>query len=377
MEMLIHSSGCRFGSIQYAFAYWIEPNRCPVLYHAPVRTDDFDFELPRNLIAQQPAPRGASKLLLLDRSAGGVDHRNLTDLPGLLETGDLLLLNDTRVIPARVYAHRPTGRRFEILLLRELDGRAWECLLRPGARARAGERLVLGDGGGVVLVERRDEGRWAVQFDPELELDRLDRIGEMPLPPYIDRPDGATAEDRVTYQTIYASTPGAVAAPTAGLHFTRELLDEIAQQGVELAFVTLHVGLGTFRPVTAERVSDHHMHKEWYCFSPSTASVVNRALAERRRVVCVGTTSVRALEGALSVGEGKILPGEGWTDIFITPGFEFRGVGAMLTNFHLPKSTLLMLVSAFAGRDRVLSAYKQAIASEYHCFSYGDAMLII
>ena len=348
-----------------------------MLYHAPVRTDDFDFELPRNLIAQQPAPRGASKLLLLDRSAGGVDHRNLTDLPGLLETGDLLLLNDTRVIPARVYAHRPTGRRFEILLLRELDGRAWECLLRPGARARAGERLVLGDGGGVVLVERRDEGRWAVRFDPELELDRLDRIGEMPLPPYIDRPDGATAEDRVTYQTIYASTPGAVAAPTAGLHFTRELLDEIAQQGVELAFVTLHVGLGTFRPVTAERVSDHHMHKEWYCFSPSTASVVNRALAERRRVVCVGTTSVRALEGALSVGEGKILPGEGWTDIFITPGFEFRGVGAMLTNFHLPKSTLLMLVSAFAGRDRVLSAYKQAIASEYHFFSYGDAMLII
>jgi S-adenosylmethionine:tRNA ribosyltransferase-isomerase len=199
----------------------------------------------------------------------------------------------------------------------------------------------------------------------------------MPLPPYIDRPDGATAEDRVTYQTIYASTPGAVAAPTAGLHFTRELLDEIAQQGVELAFVTLHVGLGTFRPVTAERVSDHRMHKEWYCFSPSTASVVNRALAERRRVVCVGTTSVRALEGALSVGEGKILSGEGWTDIFITPGFEFRGVGAMLTNFHLPKSTLLMLVSAFAGRDRVLSAYKQAIASEYHFFSYGDAMLII
>jgi S-adenosylmethionine:tRNA ribosyltransferase-isomerase len=348
-----------------------------VLYHAPVRTDDFDFELPTELIAQQPAPRGASKLLLLDRSAGGVDHRNLTDLPGLLETGDLLLLNDTRVIPARVYAHRPTGRRFEILLLRELDEGVWECLLRPGARARAGERLVLGDGGSVVLVERRDEGRWAVRFDPELELDRLDRIGEMPLPPYIDRPDGATAEDRVTYQTVYASTPGAVAAPTAGLHFTRELLDEIAQQGVELAFVTLHVGLGTFRPVTAERVSDHRMHKEWYCFSPSTAAAVNRALAKRRRVVCVGTTSVRALEGALAVGEGKILPGEGWTDIFITPGFEFRGVGAMLTNFHLPKSTLLMLVSAFAGRGRVLGAYKQAIASDYRFFSYGDAMLIL
>jgi len=342
-----------------------------------VRTDDFDFDLPRELIAQQPAPRGASKLLCLGRSAGGVDHRNLTDLPGLLETGDLLLLNDTRVIPARVYAHRPTGRRFEILLLRELDSGAWECLLRPGARARSGERLVLEDGGEVVLIERRDEGRWAVRFDPKLELDRLDRIGEMPLPPYIDRPDGATAEDRVTYQTVYASTPGAVAAPTAGLHFTRELLDEIAQRGVELAFVTLHVGLGTFRPVTVERVSDHRMHKEWYCFSPSTAAAVNRALAERRRVVCVGTTSVRALEGVLAVGEGKILPGEGWTDIFITPGFEFRGVGAMLTNFHLPKSTLLMLVSAFAGRDRILSAYREAIALKYRFFSYGDAMLIL
>jgi len=348
-----------------------------VLYHAPVRTDDFDFELSPELIAQQPASRGTSRMLVLDRSREGVDHQGVIDLPKLLRTDDLVLLNDTRVIPARLHGRRPTGRRFELLLLRELNGGCWESLLRPGARARVGERLALADGGEVLLVERRDEGRWAVRFEPPLELDRLDRIGEMPLPPYIERPRGATAADRITYQTVYASIPGAVAAPTAGLHFTRDLLDEIVRRGVELAYVTLHVGLGTFRPVTAERVSDHRMHSEWYCFSQATAAAVNRALTEQRRVVCVGTTSVRALEGALAKGEGEILPGEDWTDIFITPGCEFRGVGAMITNFHLPKSTLLMLVSAFAGRDRVLSAYREAISSKYRFFSYGDAMFII
>lgn len=342
-----------------------------------MRTDDFDFDLPAELIAQEPAPRGASRLLLLDRSAEAVDHRRVTDLPGLLDPGDLLLLNDTRVIPARLFARRPTGRRFEVLLLREFDGGAWECLLRPGSRVRVGERLILSDGGEVIPVERRDEGRWAVVFEPRLELERLDRLGEMPLPPYISRPHGPTAEDRETYQTVYAATPGAVAAPTAGLHFTRELLDEIGDRGVERAFVTLHVGLGTFRPVTAERVADHRMHSEWYCFSEDTARVVNEAVAAGRRVVCVGTTSVRALEGALAAGNGRIEPGEGWTEIFITPGYRFRGVGAMLTNFHLPKSTLLMLVSAFAGRDRALNAYREAIASEYRFFSYGDAMLIL
>ncbi len=354
-----------------------EAKRPVLFYDAPVRTDDFDFELPPELIAQQPAARGSSRMLVVDRSGEGIDHRGVRDLPNHLRAGDLLLLNDTRVIPARLYARRPTGRRFELLLLRELDGGGWESLLRPGARARTGERLGLDDGGEVVLVERRDEGRWAVRFEPPIELARLDRIGEMPLPPYIDRPNGATDADRVTYQTVYASTPGAVAAPTAGLHFTRELLDEIEGRGVDLSFVTLHVGLGTFRPVTAETVSDHRMHSEWYRFSPETAAAVNEAVATGRRIVCVGTTSVRALEGALLAGEGKVAPGEGWTDIFITPGFEFRGVGAMLTNFHLPKSTLLMLVSAFAGRDRVLAAYRQAIAARYRFFSYGDAMLIL
>lgn len=342
-----------------------------------MRTDDFDFELPPERIAQQPAPRGRSRLLVVDRSLPGFEHHRVGDLPDLLDPDDLLLLNNTRVIPARLYANRPTGRRFELLLLRELEGGVWESLLRPGARAREGERLKLADGGEVALIERREEGRWAVDFDPLLDLGRLDELGEMPLPPYIDRPEGATAEDRETYQTVYASAPGAVAAPTAGLHFTEDLLGRITERGIELAFVTLHVGLGTFRPVTADNVSDHRMHSEWYRFDDDTARVVNRALNVGRRIVCVGTTSVRALEGALAAGEGRVVPGDGWTDIFITPGYDFRGVGAVLTNFHLPKSTLLMLVSAFANRDRMLSAYREAIASDYRFFSYGDAMLIL
>jgi len=216
-----------------------------------------------------------------------------------------------------------------------------------------------------------------VRFDPPLDLMRLDRIGEMPLPPYIERPEGAIDSDRSDYQTVYAANPGAVAAPTAGLHFTEDLLEGVREVGAEIAFLTLHVGLGTFRPVQVERIMDHEMHEEWYEFSEDAAAAVNAALEAGRRIVCVGTTSVRALEGALEVGEGRVRPGHGWTRIFITPGFEFRGAGAMLTNFHLPRSTLLMLVSAFAGRDEVLGAYAEAIAERYRFFSYGDAILIV
>jgi S-adenosylmethionine:tRNA ribosyltransferase-isomerase len=342
-----------------------------------VRTDDFDYHLPADRIAQRPAPRGASRLLVIDRAGGAIEHRRVADLPDLLRPLDLLLLNDTRVIPARLYATRPTGRRFELLLLRELGGGAWETLVRPGSRARSGERLELADGGVAVPVERRGDGRWAVSFDPLLGLDRLERIGKVPLPPYIERPAGATPADRETYQTVYAATPGAVAAPTAGLHFSRELLETVAGRGVEPAYLTLHVGLGTFRPVTAERVADHRMHSEWYRFTEGAAAAVNAALASGRRVVCVGTTAVRALEGALATGRGGVEPGDGWTDIFITPGFTFCGVGALLTNFHLPRSTLLMLVSAFAGRELVLEAYHRAIAADYRFYSYGDAMLIV
>jgi S-adenosylmethionine:tRNA ribosyltransferase-isomerase len=237
--------------------------------------------------------------------------------------------------------------------------------------------LELADGGAVFPENRRGEGRWSVRFDPPLDLERLDRIGEMPLPPYIGRPEGGVSEDRRDYQTVYAANPGAVAAPTAGLHFTQSLLGEIRDAGIETAYLTLHVGLGTFRPVSVEEIADHEMHEEWYSLSENTAAAVNGALDEDRRIVCVGTTSVRALEGALAVGEGRVQPGDGWTRLFITPGFDFLGVGAMLTNFHLPRSTLLMLVSALAGREQILSAYADAIAERYRFFSYGDAMLII
>jgi S-adenosylmethionine:tRNA ribosyltransferase-isomerase len=342
-----------------------------------MRTDDFDFELPQELIAQTPASRGTSRMLVLDRETGKREHREIGNLVTFLRPGDLLLLNDTRVIPARLYAHRPTGRKFELLLLRKSAGDLWEALLRPSARARSGERLELADGGAAIPENRRGEGRWSVRFDPPLDLERLDAIGEMPLPPYIGRPEGGVAEDRHNYQTVYAANPGAVAAPTAGLHFTESLLDGIRDAGIESAYLTLHVGLGTFRPVSVEEIADHEMHEEWYRLSENTAAAVNRALDEDRRIVCVGTTSVRALEGALAVGGGRVQPGEGWTRLFITPGFAFRGVGAILTNFHLPRSTLLMLVSALAGRDRILSAYTDAIAGRYRFFSYGDAMLII
>jgi S-adenosylmethionine:tRNA ribosyltransferase-isomerase len=342
-----------------------------------VRTDDFDYELPQELIAQSPAPRGTSRLLVLDRASGELEHRDIGAFVEYLRPDDLLLLNDTRVIPARLYAHRPTGRKFELLLLRVLDGDSWEALLRPSARARIDERLELSDGGTVIPEARRGEGRWHLRFDPPLALERLDRLGEMPLPPYIGRPEGGVEEDRQNYQTVYAAAPGAAAAPTAGLHFTDGHLQDIRDRGIEVAPLTLHVGLGTFRPVSVENISDHEMHEEWYSLSDAAAAAVNAALEEGRRIVCVGTTSVRALEGALAAGEGRAQPGDGWTRLFITPGFTFRGAGAMLTNFHLPRSTLLMMISALAGRERILETYAEAISRRYRFFSYGDAMLIV
>ena len=341
-----------------------------------MRTDDFDFELPHELIAQHPAPRGTSRLMVLDRTSGLTSHLDFGRLPDILRPDDLLVFNDTRVIPARLYAHRPTGRRFELLLLRRVDGEFWETLVRPSARARAGEHLDLADGGVVIPIERRGEGRWRVRFDPALDLERLDGLGEMPLPPYILRPEGGAESDRTTYQTVYAANPGAVAAPTAGLHFSDGLLDAIRAAGIEVAFLTLHVGLGTFRPVQVDNIADHEMHEEWFHIGDETATAVNRALDQERRIVCVGTTSVRALEGALAVGEGRLQAGEGWTRIFITPGYQFLGTGAMLTNFHLPRSTLLMMISAFAGRDHVFAAYAEAVAENYRFFSYGDAMFL-
>ncbi len=342
-----------------------------------MRASDFDYHLPEDRIAQRPVPRGTARLLVVDRRGEGFAHRRVADLPGLLEPGDLVLLNDTRVIAARLFARRSTGRRFELLLLGPVDHERWTALLRPTARARPGEALELPDGGLVVPEEHLGEGVWRLRFEPPLDVDRLDGIGEPPLPPYIRRPEGATEADRSAYQTVYARVPGAVAAPTAGLHLTEEILSELAARGVEVASLTLHVGIGTFRPVSVENVEEHRMHEERYEIPPSTARTINTALGEGRRIVCVGTTSVRALESALAAGGGTVRPGPGRSDLFIRPGHRFLGTGALMTNFHLPRSTLLMLVCALAGRKRTLAAYREAVEHGYRFYSYGDAMLIL
>lgn len=316
-------------------------------------------------------------MLVVERETGRISHRRIGALPGLLRPGDLVLLNDTKVIPARLHARRATGRRFEVFLLEEGEDGCWECLVRPSARAREGERLEAADGGTILLRSRLDGGRWLVEGEPRLELDRVEGLGETPLPPYIQRPDGATVEDRRRYQTVFASRPGAVAAPTAGLHLTPEQLEALSLRGIEVVTVTLHVGIGTFRPVSVERVEEHRMHMERYEISLPAAGAIRRALARGRRIVCVGTTTVRTLEAALRHGDGAVRSGRGATDLFIWPGFRFLGVGALLTNFHLPRSTLLMLVSAFAGRESILAAYAEAIHNRYRLFSYGDAMLIL
>lgn len=342
-----------------------------------MRTADFDYHLPDELIAQAPVARGHSRLQVVDRRDGSWRHTTIAAVGEWLRPGDVLLLNDTRVVAARLEARRLTGRRFELLMLEPGEGAAWLGLMRPSSRVRAGEPLTLADGGIARPIRPRGEGLWEIAFDPPLGHDRLDAMGETPLPPYIRRPDGATPADRDRYQTVYAAVPGAVAAPTAGLHFTESLLEDIANRGVDLVRTTLHVGLGTFRPVTSDRVEDHVMHEERFGFDHDAASRLNAALAEGRRIVCCGTTAVRALEGALANGDGVVRPGWDRTGLFITPGYEFRGVGALLTNYHLPRSTLLMLVSAFAGRETMLAAYQDAVRQRCRFFSYGDAMLIV
>ncbi len=342
-----------------------------------MRTSDFDYPLPEELIAQEAVGRGDSRMLVVDRQSGQTHHQGIRDLAPWLKSGDLLLLNDTRVIAARLEARRPTGRRFEVFLLEDEDGVRWRGLVKPTSRARRGEDLELNDGGSVRLERMLGEGLWALTFNPAINVERLERIGATPLPPYIHRPNGPSPEDRARYQTVYATEPGAIAAPTAGLHFNQAQLDSVEAGGVEMARLTLHVGIGTFRPVSVESVVDHKMHSERFCFTEETAASVNLARAEGRRIVCVGTTSARALEGALAQGDGQVQAGWDSTEIFITPGYNFQGVGALLTNFHLPKSTLLMMVSALAGRERMLDVYAEAVRERYRFFSYGDAMLIV
>ena len=333
-------------------------------------TRDFDYELPASAIAQEPAPRGESRLLVLDRE-GPERHARVRDLPSLLGPGDLLVLNDTRVIPARLYGTRVGGGggRMEILLLERVAEREWDALVKPGRRAKPGTILEFDAGLHAEVTAKDPGGRHRLRFSEPVE-GHLDRLGHIPLPPYIERPD--TDEDRERYQTVYARSPGAVAAPTAGLHFSTGLLSEIEERGVGIARVTLHVGIGTFKPVSAERIEEHRMERERYEVSEEAAEAIRRA----HRVVAVGTTVVRTLESAALAGGGEVRPGAGSTELFITPGFPFRVVDALLTNFHLPRSTLLMLVSAFAGRERVLAAYEEAIREGYRFYSYGDAMLV-
>ena len=333
-------------------------------------TSDFDYDLPPASIAQEPAPRGESRLLVIDRTAPE-RHSRVKDLPRLLRPGDLLVLNDTRVIPARLYGQSAGGGRMEILLIEKVAEREWEALVKPGKRARPGAVIEIAEGLAAEVAGKRED-RYLLRFSEPVEP-HLDRLGHIPLPPYIHRPD--TPEDRERYQTVYASRPGAVAAPTAGLHFSEELLREIADAGIEIARVTLHVGIGTFKPVDAERIEEHRMERERYEIGEEAAEAVRRARESGRRIVAVGTTVVRTLEGAAVDGGGEVKAGSGATGLFITPGFRFQVVDALLTNFHLPRSTLLMLVSAFAGRERVLAAYEEAIREGYRFYSYGDAML--
>jgi S-adenosylmethionine:tRNA ribosyltransferase-isomerase len=336
-----------------------------------MRVADFSFELPDSLIARHPlAERHGSRLLVLDGPSGALDHRQFIDLPGYLRPGDLMVFNNTRVIPARVFGQKASGGKLEILVERVLDTHSVLAHVRSSKSPKPGSAILI-DGGGEAEMVARHDALFELRFNEEV-LPLLDRVGHMPLPPYIDRPDEGA--DRERYQTVYAERSGAVAAPTAGLHFDEQILEQIKAKGVETAFVTLHVGAGTFQPVRVEKLEDHHMHKEWLEVSQDVVDAVKACKARGGRVIAVGTTSVRSLESAARSGELK--PFSGDTDIFIFPGRPFHVVDALVTNFHLPESTLLMLVSAFAGYRETIAAYKAAVDNAYRFFSYGDAMFI-
>ena len=340
-----------------------------------MQTKDYWYDLPEELIAQTPLERrDSSRLMVLDRETGDVSHRHFYDIVEYLRPGDCLVMNDSRVLPARLLGHRPSGGAVEVLLLRDLGDKRWECLCKPGRKMQVGNEVIFGSGELTAVVrEVREDGNRVVEFQYEgIFLEVLERLGKMPLPPYIKE----ELADQERYQTVYSREVGSAAAPTAGLHFTKELLEKIRAMGVQTAFVTLHVGLGTFRPVKAEQITDHHMHSELCMMSEETASILNRTKAAGGRIICVGTTSCRTLESL--VGEdGRFAAGSKWTDIFIYPGYRFKAMDGLITNFHLPESTLVMLVSAFAGREHVLNAYAEAVKERYRFFSFGDAMCII
>ena len=337
-----------------------------------LKTSDYYFDLPQELIAQDPLKdRAASRLLVMNTKTGEIEHRIFSDIKEYLKPGDTVVLNDTKVIPARLLGTKEgTGAGVEILLLKRLRANQWETLVRPGKKLKPGARVTFGDGSlKAVILDILEEGNRLVEFEYEGIFEEvLDRLGEMPLPPYITH----KLEDKNMYQTVYARYEGSAAAPTAGLHFTQELLDEIRAMGVNTAFVTLHVGLGTFRPVKVDDVTSHHMHTEWYQVSEEAAQLINRTHQQGHRVICVGTTACRTVESA-SDDDGMVHAGSDDTSIFIYPGYRFKVMDALITNFHLPESTLIMLVSAFAGREQVLGAYEEAIRLGYRFFSFGDA----
>lgn len=338
---------------------------------------DFTYHLPQELIARHPvAQRDGSRLMLLDRASGAIAEDTFANLQAYLRPGDLLIMNDTRVIPARLFGRKSTGGRVEVFLLCRLPGgeEQWECLLRSSKKLHEGQEILLESGMAAVVLSRTASDNWLIEFSGREPFDVwLEREGHMPLPPYLLREDGS--EDRERYQTVVAREPGAVAAPTAGLHFTHELLARLALKGISTAFLTLHTGLGTFQPVRVERVEEHQIHTERFIIPPDTANAVNRTRAAGGRVVAVGTTSARTLEYSARQS-GKVTAGNGEADIFIYPGYCFKVVDALITNFHLPESTLLMLVSALAGREPVLAAYKEAVSRGFRFYSYGDAMFI-
>ena len=340
-----------------------------------MKTHDFWYELPDELIAQTPLEkRDTSRLLVMDRNTGEVKHQHFYDIIDYLNPGDCLVMNDSRVLPARLLGHRPSGGAVELLLLRDLGDKSWECLAKPGRKLQAGQEIIFGNGELTATVTSvLDDGNRIVQFHYEgIFLEVLEQLGKMPLPPYIK----AELQDQERYQTVYSKNVGSAAAPTAGLHFTNELLERIREKGVKTAFVTLHVGLGTFRPVKAEEITEHHMHSELCMIGADTAQILNETRKDGGRIICVGTTSCRTLESLVNE-DGSFEEKSKWTEIFIYPVYTFKAMDGLITNFHLPESTLVMLVSAFAGRDHVLAAYKEAVEERYRFFSFGDAMTIL
>ena len=341
-----------------------------------MKTSDFYYDLPKELIAQDPlVDRASSRLLHLDRQTGEFTHEHFRDIKKYLKPNDTLVINDTRVIPARLIGHKPdTGAAIEVLLLTRKSDNVWETLVKPGKKMKPGAKVTFGDGLlNAEVLEVVEDGNRLIRFDYEGIFEEiLDQLGEMPLPPYITH----KLKDKNRYQTVYAKNNGSAAAPTAGLHFTKELLEEIKEMGVNIAHVTLHVGLGTFRPVKVDNVKEHHMHSEFYCIEEDQAKLINETHAKGGRIISVGTTSCRTLESAADEN-GVVKTGSGWTDIFIYPGYTFKVMDGLITNFHLPESTLMMLVSAFAGKENIFRAYEAAVQEKYRFFSFGDAMCIL